>query len=201
MICDGHGFSMRSLPSLSHGHVAQGWDWRFAPIGTARWQAIPLSNLFRHFGLRSRGPFIRASARDDEHWFHPIDRVHDEVLLAVGMNGAPLPHEHGAPGRIIASGDYGLASLKWVESLQSEVEARVARDYSFPMFHSAPVKPIAFAVTPRTGDRVQGDSVVISGVAYAGREVIQEVTIWRGEEPDAAHRDCLLYTSDAADEG
>ncbi len=191
LICDGHGFEMTSLPPLSHGHVAVGWDWRFAPIGTARWRAIPIEELFERAGLALTGPFVQARARDDEDWFYPIDRVRDELLLAVGMNGGLLPHEHGAPARLIASGDYGLASLKWVSALRSGAEARVARDYAFPMFHSAPVKPIAFATSPRSGESAGGGRVLMSGVAYAGRERIQEVSIWRGDAPDAEHADAV----------
>lgn len=187
LICDGHGFAMTTLPPLRHGHVSVRWDWRFAPIGTARWQAIPVPELFERAGVPLVGPYVRAVARDEEDWFHPIDRVQDELLLAVGMNGEPLPHEHGAPGRLIASGDYGLASLKWVTSLRAGADARAARDYGFPMFHGAPVKPIAFATSPRGGTTVEGDSVVLNGVAYAGRETIQEVSVWLGDEVDAEH--------------
>lgn len=179
LICDGHGFYVRSLPKMSDGHIRKNWDWRFAAIGNARWQTLTLAELFRHAGVPLAGPYIDAQARDGENWLHPIAAARKEVLLAVGMNGQPLPFSHGFPGRLIASGQYGAASLKWLGRIKSGVDGG-GRDYSHRTYHYAPVKPIAFAATPVENADVHGQTLKLTGVAYAGPRAVSQVRLWLG---------------------
>jgi DMSO/TMAO reductase YedYZ molybdopterin-dependent catalytic subunit len=43
--------------------------------------------------------------------------MNSEVMLAYQMNGVDLPPEHGGPVRLIVSGWYGVASVKWLERI------------------------------------------------------------------------------------
>jgi DMSO/TMAO reductase YedYZ molybdopterin-dependent catalytic subunit len=45
--------------------------------------------------------------------------MHDDVLLAWGMNGATLEPQHGYPLRLIVPGWYGMASVKWLRSIEA----------------------------------------------------------------------------------
>src|SRR6266498_4186152 len=45
------------------------------------------------------------------------DAMHEDVLLAWNMNGAPLPPQHGFPMRLVVPGWYGMASVKWLRSI------------------------------------------------------------------------------------
>lgn len=57
----------------------------------------------------------------DDDWYGaslPFRRVLEtDVMLALEMNGEPLPHEHGAPVRVIAPGVAGARSVKWVDQI------------------------------------------------------------------------------------
>ena len=175
LLCDGAGFEIRSLGAPDHTLLH--WNWRFAAIGNARWDCIPLDRLFDALGLPLKGPFVRAAARDTEDWFYPIETVRrGEILVAVGMNGAPLTHEHGAPARLVASGQYGQSSLKWIVELSAGIEAYPTRDYEFAGNHVHQVKPFVFASSPRSGSKV-GRTVVLDGAAYAGATPVTEVII------------------------
>jgi DMSO/TMAO reductase YedYZ molybdopterin-dependent catalytic subunit len=61
------------------------------------------------------------------------DALHPENLLCYGMNGEPLPREHGFPLRLIAPGWYGVANVKWLSRIevvgQRYAGRFMARDY------------------------------------------------------------------------
>lgn len=46
------------------------------------------------------------------------DALAPEVLLAVGLDGAPLPPEHGAPLRLVAPAHYGYKSVKHLSAIE-----------------------------------------------------------------------------------
>ena len=48
----------------------------------------------------------------------PVGKAFDDVLLAYEMNGAELPPDHGFPVRLVVPGWVGIASVKWVGSLE-----------------------------------------------------------------------------------
>ena len=48
----------------------------------------------------------------------PVEKALDDVLLAYEMNGEPLPPDHGAPVRVVVPGWIGVASIKWVGSIE-----------------------------------------------------------------------------------
>ena len=100
-------------------------------VGVARWGGVPLAPLIgdlagpgsrevvffgadhaeeRVRGNRYPGRFARSL---------PVaDALAPEVMLADTMNGAPLPHEHGGPLRLIVPGFYGVSQVKWVERIE-----------------------------------------------------------------------------------
>jgi hypothetical protein len=175
LICDGTGFEIRTIHAAKN--TFEHWDWQFGAIGNASWDVIPLDRLFDTLKLPLLGPYVRAVATDGQDWLYPIETVRrGEILVAVGMNGSPLSHSHGAPARLIASGQYGRASLKWIVELTAGVEAYSSRAYEGGPSHVTQVKPIAFAATPAKDSKV-GSRVRLSGAAYAGAIPIQEVII------------------------
>jgi DMSO/TMAO reductase YedYZ molybdopterin-dependent catalytic subunit len=119
--------------------------WLEEGVSTADWTGVPLGRLLQ------MAP-IGAEAR--EIVFHGIDRgidagvehnfarslplaqaMHDDVLVAYAMNGAPLPPQHGAPLRLIVPRWYGMASVKWlakIEALERPFDGlQQARSYHF----------------------------------------------------------------------
>ena len=95
-------------------------------VGTAVWQGVPLADLLERAGVR-RGPDAEQIVGRSVDGFtagFPTAAALDgrTALVAVGMNGEPLPLEHGFPARLIVAGLYGYVSAtKWL------IEHRAAR--------------------------------------------------------------------------
>jgi DMSO/TMAO reductase YedYZ molybdopterin-dependent catalytic subunit len=56
-------------------------------------------------------PYQRSLTRDEA--------LRDEVLLVYAMNGEPLPPQHGFPLRLLVPDWYGMASVKWLASIEA----------------------------------------------------------------------------------
>ncbi|MEU0270990.1 molybdopterin-dependent oxidoreductase [Streptomyces sp. NPDC006307] len=155
-------------------------------VGTARWIGVPLAELLAEAGVRppSRGgPADQLVARsvDGMTLGTPVEDVMDgrDALLAVGMNGEPLPFEHGFPVRMVVPGLYGYVSAcKWIEDIElTTFDAYdpywVKRDWA----RQAPVKTQARIDTPKPFARPKAGLVVIAGVAWAQRRGIDRVEV------------------------
>ena len=125
----------------------------------------------------------QAVARSADGWTcgSPTAVLRDgrDALLAVGMNGRPLPVEHGFPARLVVPGLYGYVSAcKWV----TEIELTRFADfdaYWVPRGWSAmgPIKTGSRIDTPRDGaDRAAGE-LVVAGVAWAQHTGIARVEV------------------------
>ncbi len=95
-------------------------------VGNARWLGVPLAPLLREAGVRppsKGGPADQLVARSEDGMTlgSPVETVMDgrDAMLAVGMNGEPLPFEHGFPVRMLVPGLYGYVSAcKWLRELE-----------------------------------------------------------------------------------
>jgi DMSO/TMAO reductase YedYZ molybdopterin-dependent catalytic subunit len=88
--------------------------------GNARWLGVPLAGLLRRAGVQAGADQVLSSAADGMTISTPLATIMDgrNALLAVGMNGQPLPVAHGFPARMVVSGLYGYVSAtKWVTRL------------------------------------------------------------------------------------
>jgi DMSO/TMAO reductase YedYZ molybdopterin-dependent catalytic subunit len=102
-----------------------------------------------------------------------------DALLAIGMNGQPLPIEHGFPVRMVVPGLYGYVSAcKWIYEIEltrfADFDAYwVPRGWS----QQAPVKTQSRIDTPRSGARRPAGDVVVAGVAWAQHRGISRVEV------------------------
>jgi DMSO/TMAO reductase YedYZ molybdopterin-dependent catalytic subunit len=111
----------------------------------------------------------------------PLDVLLDgrDALLAVGMNGEPLPVEHGFPVRMVVPGLYGFVSAtKWVVDLEVTRFADV-QAYWTPRGWSekAPVKTQSRIDVPADGASVRAGSVAVAGIAWAQHRGIDAVEV------------------------
>jgi len=180
IICDGHGFTVDSLPPKSLGYTIDRWPWRYSACGTAEWDVVSLGDLVAAAGQTLDGDWVRARGRDGEEWVYPVAFAREHVWVAVGMNGEPLPHEHGAPARLIAEGEYGLTCIKWLQDIELRTDPAEEREYAQRLYHRAPVKPVAFASSPAHGATIKGTEVELHGVAYGGAAAVSAVELWFG---------------------
>lgn len=78
------------------------------------WTGVPLRKIFASVGISAApAPYLLIRAGDRRRTaFTWQDAVADDVLVATGLNGAPLDDRHGAPLRLVAPGQYGYKSVK-----------------------------------------------------------------------------------------
>jgi len=149
-------------------------------VGNARWQGVLLKDLLDEAGLQPSAAQIASRSADGWTCGTPLDVVMDgrDAMLAVAMNGEPLPAEHGYPVRMVVPGLYGYVSAtKWVTDLRLTTWEEFD-GYWIPRGWSklAPVKTMARIDTPRTGSDRSGE-VAIGGVAWAVHRGIGRVQI------------------------
>ncbi|MER7725989.1 molybdopterin-dependent oxidoreductase [Streptomyces sp. NPDC096323] len=155
-------------------------------VGNARWIGVRLADLLREAGVKppSRGgPADQIVARsvDGMTIGTPVEDVMDgrDALLALGMNGEPLPFDHGFPVRMVVPGLYGYVSAcKWIKDIElttfDDYDAYwVKRSWS----RQAPIKTESRIDTPRPFASPRAGTVPVAGVAWAQHRGVQRVEV------------------------
>jgi sulfane dehydrogenase subunit SoxC len=99
-------------------------QWGCEAVGTAFWTGTPVESVLRAAGVDvQRDQWVTAIGADstDEETFArsiPFSKALSDCVLAHGMNGQPLPDEHGHPVRLVVPGWYGVNSVKWLSELR-----------------------------------------------------------------------------------
>lgn len=101
--------------------------WLLEAVGTAEWTGIRLRSLLEEAGVEDgaaevlfRGADCGVEGGEEQRFERSLplgDALREEVLLAYGMNGQPVPPQHGFPLRVVVPGWYGMASVKWLERI------------------------------------------------------------------------------------
>ena len=90
-------------------------------IGNARWLGASLGALLREAGIKAGADQLYCTSFDGFTSGTPVQTAMDgrDALLAVGMNGKPLPTAHGFPVRTVVPGLYGYVSAcKWITDIE-----------------------------------------------------------------------------------
>jgi DMSO/TMAO reductase YedYZ molybdopterin-dependent catalytic subunit len=156
-------------------------------IGTARWLGVPLAPLLREVGLRFGADQLLARSVDGMTIGTPTAALLDgrEPLLCVGMNGEPLPLEHGFPVRMLTPGLYGyVGACKWLSELEAttfaDVDAYwVERGWS----PQGTVKTASRIDRPAPFTRLDAGTVPIAGVAWAQGRGVRAVEVQIDDGP------------------
>jgi DMSO/TMAO reductase YedYZ molybdopterin-dependent catalytic subunit len=150
-------------------------------IGNARWLGVPIGPLLRQAGPAADADMVLSRSADGWTCSTPLAVLTDgrDALFAIGMNGEPLPVEHGFPVRMVVPGLYGYVSAtKWVTELKV---TRFDRDEAYwtPRGWSAqgPVKTSSRIDVPRPGAGVPAGTVAVAGVAWAQHRGIRAVEV------------------------
>lgn len=148
-------------------------------VGNARWLGTPLRPLLERAGVQDGATQIMGHSVDGFTAGFPTELLEDDgrtALVVVGMNGEPLPIEHGFPARLIIAGLYGYVSaVKWLERI--ELTTLDDQGYWIPRGWSqeGPIKTMCRIDTPRSG--VAAGSVPVAGVAWAPTRGIAKVEV------------------------
>jgi DMSO/TMAO reductase YedYZ molybdopterin-dependent catalytic subunit len=194
--CSGNGRAF-------HRPRAAGVQWRKGAVGNARWTGVRLRDVLAKAGVQAKAKHLHLLGADrpvlpTTPLFHrsiPLEKaLHPDTILALRMNGEPLPLLHGAPLRLIAPGWMADACVKWLTDLTlSETEAP---GYYMQTAYRHPVRPVqpgeqikpadlrpveamivkSLITSPLDGGSVNGN-IKVQGVAWTGEGRIVSVEV------------------------
>ena len=177
--------------------------WLLEAVGSAEWTGTPLAPLLEEAGVSAGAVDVAFTGAD-----HGVERgveqdyarglplaeaLRPDALLVWGMNGQPLPPQHGAPLRLLVPGWYGMAQVKWLtridvldrpfDGFQNETAYRLKVDADDPGEPVTRIRPRALMAPPgwpdfMTRERfVRPGPVVLSGRAWSGRAPLTAVEV------------------------
>ena len=149
-------------------------------VGTARWRGVLLADLLREAGVRDGAEQVIGESVDGFTAGFPLDAALDgrDALLVVGMDGEPLPPEHGFPARLVVPGLYGYVSAtKWLSEIRvttwDEEGFWIPRGWS----RLGPIKIASRIDVPHSGAELAAGTVAVAGVAWAPQRGISKVEV------------------------
>ncbi|WP_084525526.1 molybdopterin-dependent oxidoreductase [Nocardia vaccinii] len=156
-------------------------------IGNARWLGYSLADLLAEAGPHPDADMVLSRSVDGFTAGSPLATLIDgrDAMLAIGMNGEPLPIEHGYPVRLVVPGLYGYVSAtKWVTDIEITRFDR-ARAYWTERGWSerGPIKTGTRIDTPKDGASVGRGRVAVAGVAWAQHRGINTVEVQIDDGP------------------
>ena len=151
-------------------------------VGNARWTGVPLRTVLDLAGVKAEADQLVGRSVDGFTAGMPVEWVMDEArlpMIAVGMNGEPLPRAHGYPARLIIPGLYGYVSAtKWLTELE------LTRFDAFEAFWiprgwavRAPILTQSRIDVPKARSSVAAGPVPVAGVAWAPDRGIRGVEV------------------------
>ena len=117
--CAGNGRSF-------HKPRASGIQWENGAVGNAAWKGVRLADVLSLARPRPTGRHVAFDGLDKPPTLQAPDFIRSvpiwkalepHTMIALEMNGKPLPHLHGGPARAIVPGFVGSASIKWLERI------------------------------------------------------------------------------------
>lgn len=197
MECAGNGRA-----GLSPRPISQ--PWLLEAVGNAEWTGTPLAPLLREAGLLDGAPVEilftgldrgveGGVAQAYERALAVEDALGEEVLFAYGLNGGPLPPQHGFPLRLLVPGWYGMTSVKWLTRIsaltepftgyQNEQAYRMRTDESDPGTPLGRIAPRALMAPPGVPDFMtrrrycEPGPQLLEGRAWSGHGPIDRVEV------------------------
>lgn len=124
--CSGNGRSLYSKAAKT-----EGTQWGRGGVGSVTFKGVRVAQVIERLGVKPKpeAVFVTANGKDEpppmkddfEHSL-PLADVLKHSLLALEMNGQPLPALHGGPVRLVTPGFYGTMHIKWLTQLRFEAE-------------------------------------------------------------------------------
>jgi DMSO/TMAO reductase YedYZ molybdopterin-dependent catalytic subunit len=150
-------------------------------VGNAVWTGIPLVDLLERAGVQPGATQVTSTSVDDWNSGFPTELLGDgrNALLAVGMNGEPLPIRSGFPARLVVAGIYGYVSAtKWIK----EIRMTTWEDFNgywidLGWSKDGPMKTTSRVDVPKHRARIAAGITPVAGVAWAPTRGISAVEI------------------------
>ena len=149
--------------------------------GNARWLGLPLREVLKRARPTAGADMVLSTSIDGFSASTPLEVLQDgrDAMLAIGMNGEPLPLEHGYPVRMVVPGLYGFVSAtKWVVDLEV---TRFADSKAYwtrrGWSERGPIKTMARVEVPKSFAVVPAGRVAVGGTAWAQTRGITKVEV------------------------
>ncbi|MGA8044851.1 MAG: molybdopterin-dependent oxidoreductase [Dermatophilaceae bacterium] len=150
-------------------------------IGSTRWLGVRTADLLAEAGVRSSADQILSRSVDGMTISTPVQALTDdrEAIVAIAMDGAPLPQRNGFPARLVTPGLYGyVGATKWLESLTATTYAAEQAYWTERGWaERGPVKTQARIDTPAPLRPIGSGTTAIGGVAWAQGRGIERVEV------------------------
>ncbi len=149
--------------------------------GNARWLGVPLEELLREAGVADGADQVVGRSVDGYTAGFPVTAALDGrgALVAIAMNGEPLPTRHGFPARLVVPGLYGYVSAtKWLAEIELTTFERFGAYWTTRGYAAeAPIKTFSRIDTPRALVTLEAGRHPIAGVAWAQTRGIERVEV------------------------
>ncbi|HUD35503.1 MAG TPA: molybdopterin-dependent oxidoreductase [Streptosporangiaceae bacterium] len=150
-------------------------------IGNAKWLGASLRSLLQQAGIKAGADQLFCTSFDGFTSGTPVATAMDgrDAMLAVAMNGKPLPVEHGFPVRSVVPGLYGYVSAcKWITDIEVTTY-RQNQSYwaQRGWFAQAPIKTESRIDVPSGQSSIKAGRTAIAGVAWAQHKGIDAVHV------------------------
>ncbi len=147
-------------------------------IGNAYWKGVPLKDLLARAGVMPAARKVIFRAADGYSTAIPLAKaMHPDTILAIEMNGVPLPDDHGFPVRLINPGHYGMKNPKWITEIELTDKDYKGYWESRGWSDEARVKTMSRIDTPKDGASIPKGGEDIGGVAFAGDRGVRQVEV------------------------
>jgi hypothetical protein len=148
-------------------------------IGNAYWSGVLIRDILAEAGVQPGADAVKQTSDDGWTCGTPLSALTDDrnAMLAIAMNGEPLPLRHGFPVRMVVPGLYGYVSAtKWL------VDLEVSRFDAFDAYwtergwgEKGPVKTESRVDVPRNGSSTKAGRLRVGGSAWAQHTGIERV--------------------------
>ncbi len=149
--------------------------------GNAKWLGLPIREVLKRARPKDGADMVLSTSVDGFSASTPLEVLQDDrdAMLAIGMNGEPLPLEHGYPVRMVVPGLYGFVSAtKWVVDLEV---TRFADSKAYwtqrGWSERGPIKTMARVEVPKSFAVVPAGRVAVGGTAWAQTRGITKVEV------------------------
>ena len=149
--------------------------------GNAKWIGYPMKDLLDEVGVHPDADMLLSTSVDGFTVGTPVEIVIDgrDAILAVAMNGEPLPFEHGYPVRQVVPGLYGFVSAtKWVTEWELTRFDKVEAYWTQRGWGAqAPIKTSSRIEVPAALAPIEPGQVLVAGTAWAQHRGIEKVEV------------------------
>lgn len=153
-------------------------------VGNAKWTGARLADVLAMAGAHAGASQVVPRSVDGWTAGFPTAWLADpghprEAIVAVKMNDAPLPVEHGFPARLIVPGLYGYVSAtKWLAEIElTTLDAFDAYWVPRGWAKEAPILTQSRIDVPVSGARLPAGPVTVAGVAWAPDRGVSRVEV------------------------